>query len=182
MHIVCFGDSITFGFPYGPEKSWINYVRQELPIGLVNAGENGNTVDDLLRRVDRDVLLQEPKYTFVMIGTNDAAIGLSAEKYMAATETLVSRLQTAKIQPLFGLPIPSHDLWLEKRLVLYRQSLKEFTESANIPCLDFAPGMYDLFGKLNSANYLDEVHPSSMGYAVMGRLAVPFFKRLCNVE
>ena len=39
---------------------------------LINAGVGGNTVINLLRRVDEDVLSHQPDAVFLMVGGNDA--------------------------------------------------------------------------------------------------------------
>jgi lysophospholipase L1-like esterase len=53
--IVCLGDSLTYGYPYGPEVSWVYYVNSRSPLELINAGINGNTMEDLERRYQADV-------------------------------------------------------------------------------------------------------------------------------
>lgn len=69
MKIVFLGDSLTWG-QYGGD--FVAEVAKRLPNHtILNAGDGGNTVLNLLRRLDK-VLEQEPDGIFVMVGGNDA--------------------------------------------------------------------------------------------------------------
>lgn len=70
MRLICFGDSLTRGV-YG--GSFFDSLVKLLPDDdLLNAGEDGNTVLNLLHRLDRDVLSYEPDAVFITVGGNDA--------------------------------------------------------------------------------------------------------------
>ncbi len=70
MKIVCLGDSLTWG---GYGGSYIEELRRLMPEHtFINAGVGGNTVINLQRRLERDVLAQEPDAVLVMVGGNDA--------------------------------------------------------------------------------------------------------------
>ena len=53
--IVCIGDSITYGFPYGEEASWTRLLAEATGHLIINKGINGNTTGDMLNRFSRDV-------------------------------------------------------------------------------------------------------------------------------
>lgn len=111
MIFLCFGDSLTSGFPgYDPQftgsypnvKSqylyWLNELCQEyvqeqaqnkrreinLDLQFINKGIAGELTGDLLRRVKRDVLKYKPKpdYCIIEIGTNDLGWGLRVEEIL----------------------------------------------------------------------------------------------------
>ena len=72
--IVGFGDSST-----EDDQGWFNILKNVLEISIedadftfVNAGVAGNTTSEALRRIDRDVLLHEPDWVLVSLGTFDA--------------------------------------------------------------------------------------------------------------
>lgn len=73
--IVCLGDSLTYGFPYGPGVSWVAYVSRICGLSLSNAGVNGNTMEDMAARFDRDVLAKKPATVVILGGSNDAFWG-----------------------------------------------------------------------------------------------------------
>ncbi len=68
--IVFFGDSITEGVI---GASYINILRRELGdhVQIVNAGINGDTVLNLLRRFKQDVVAPDPDLIVIMVGLND---------------------------------------------------------------------------------------------------------------
>ena len=69
MKIIFLGDSLTWG-GYGGD--FVAEVARQMPDhDIINAGQVGNTVLSLLRRLDR-VLSQKPDGIFVMVGGNDA--------------------------------------------------------------------------------------------------------------
>jgi lysophospholipase L1-like esterase len=67
--LVCFGDSLTEG-TIG--ASYVDLLREWLPgAHVVNAGINGDTTLNLLRRVERDVAPHRPDLVVVLVGLND---------------------------------------------------------------------------------------------------------------
>jgi lysophospholipase L1-like esterase len=67
--LVCFGDSLTAG-TIG--ASYVDMLRVKLPgVRVVNAGVNGDTTLNLLRRLDRDVVPQRPELIVLLVGLND---------------------------------------------------------------------------------------------------------------
>ena len=70
MKIVFFGDSLTQG-TLG--ANYVNKVAAALRgHHFINMGINGDTSLNLYRRVNRDVIAQQPDSVFIMIGINDA--------------------------------------------------------------------------------------------------------------
>jgi acyl-CoA thioesterase-1 len=67
--LVCFGDSLTAG-TIG--ASYVDILRAGLPgVRVVNAGVNGDTTLNLLRRLDRDVVPPRPDMVVLLVGLND---------------------------------------------------------------------------------------------------------------
>jgi lysophospholipase L1-like esterase len=67
--LVCFGDSLTEG-TIG--ITYVDVLRARLPgVRVVNAGVNGDTTLNLLRRLDRDVVPQRPDLIVLLVGLND---------------------------------------------------------------------------------------------------------------
>jgi lysophospholipase L1-like esterase len=71
--IVAFGDSAT-----EDDQGWFNILRNILEIStqdasftFINAGVSGNTTSEALRRIDRDVLVHQPDWVLVELGTFD---------------------------------------------------------------------------------------------------------------
>lgn len=121
MRLVCLGDSLTAG-AYG--GSYVEVLRRLRPdLSVLNAGVGGDTVLNLLARLDEDVLMQGPDGVFIMIGGNDA-ISCSQPKTRAyykqvkdvpegvvtpeifarAYRDLLERLHLARVLAWVGLP------------------------------------------------------------------------------
>ena len=68
--IAFLGDSLTWG---GYGGNFVDVVRERMPDHtIINAGVGGDTVVNLMRRVDEVLETHEPDTIFVMVGGNDA--------------------------------------------------------------------------------------------------------------
>ncbi len=86
MRIVLFGDSLTWGGYGGSYAAELARLMPEHT--FINAGEGGNTVINLLRRFERDVLIHNPDGVFIMVGGNDAI-----SFHQPATRSYYTRVQ-----------------------------------------------------------------------------------------
>ncbi len=81
--IVCLGDSIT-QFGDGPTgyvgliRAYLMQVEAPQPFEVLNAGVSGNTSNDELGRLSRDVLEKKPDLVTVSVGVNDVWHGFDA--------------------------------------------------------------------------------------------------------
>ena len=68
--LICFGDSLTEGVI---GASYVDMLRARLPaaIRVINAGINGDTTINLLRRFKRDVVPYRPNLVVILVGLND---------------------------------------------------------------------------------------------------------------
>ncbi|MBU7005359.1 GDSL-type esterase/lipase family protein [Phosphitispora fastidiosa] len=176
--MVCLGDSITWGYPYGPEYSWVALAETALGTPMINKGINGETALDLWRRFARDVISNVPSHVFIMAGTNDASIGVSLEEFKRSILQMTAGAWEKEIRPVLGLPIPSSDRFLENNLQKYRQWLTEYSETSGVLVVDFSPAMTDLSGQINYGCYNDEVHPSKAGYRAMAGVFSEFYQNV----
>ena len=89
MKALCFGDSICYGYGVDPGESWVGMLRTRcaaLPGGgpeIVNAGVNGDTTEDGLRRMRRDVEARRPDLLYIQFGLNDCWVGLLSSPAVA---------------------------------------------------------------------------------------------------
>jgi len=176
--MVCLGDSITWGYPYGPEYSWVALSGNILGIPMINKGINGETALDLWHRFARDVAFAAPSHVFIMAGTNDAGIGVSLEHFKGSILQMTAGAWEKEIRPVLGLPIPSYDMFLENNLQKYRQWLREYSETSGVLVVDFSPAMTGLSGQVNYGCYTDEVHPSKAGYRAMAGVFSEFYQNV----
>ncbi|BAF60393.1 predicted phosphatase [Pelotomaculum thermopropionicum SI] len=181
--VVCLGDSITYGYPYGPDTSWVRACSEKLDMKLINKGVNGDTTRQMKRRFERDVISFEPAYVIIMGGTNDVWVGTWQEKIRENVEEMVTRAFEEGICLVVGLPVPmdlsNYEGFLPGdmscavcELDTFRNWLEEFAESNLLPVMDFYTPLLDpATGKANPAYFEDDSHPNVNGYRALAGAA-----------
>ena len=153
MKLVFFGDSLTWG---GYGGSYFNELKPLLPDHeLINAGEGGNTVINLLRRLEDDVLSHEPNGVFVMVGGNDAISYsqpktrqyyeqvqqipggvVTPDQFSQAYRDLLTRLHLAHTLVWIGLPPIEANPTVVETTKQYNDLASESARALNISLLD----------------------------------------------
>ncbi len=92
-NIVCFGDSITFG--YGAEQggSYPSALAKMAGIAVINAGIDGDTSTEALKRIKADVLDKEPFLVIVEFGGNDFLRNIPEEVTLNNIREIIDRTQ-----------------------------------------------------------------------------------------
>ncbi len=153
MRIVFLGDSLTWG---GYGGNFVASVAERLPNHtIINAGEGGDTVVNLLRRLD-DVLEQhQPDAIFVMVGGNDANSYampqtrgyykkakqleegmVTPEQFEETYRELLSQIQLNFVQPLVGLAPTEYSRDVIAAKHDYNVRARKVADNLNIPILD----------------------------------------------
>ena len=116
--IVFFGDSIT-GLGAREEHGYVNVMKAavaekvpDLKVECLGAGQSGNKVPDLQKRVDKDVIkLKKPTIVFIYIGINDvwhgqkdAAKGTTPEAFEAGLKQVIGKIQKAGARVILCTP------------------------------------------------------------------------------
>lgn len=133
--IVAFGDSNT-----EDAQGWFTILKHVLEIStekanfnFINAGVSYNTTAEALRRIDRDVVLQEPDWVFIALGTFDAQrLNIAPDRTLLPLsetweniETIQSILESRVENPLVWItPAPVINDLLEENL-LYDFTIEE---------------------------------------------------------
>jgi O-acetyl-ADP-ribose deacetylase (regulator of RNase III) len=176
--IVCLGDSITYGFPFGPDASWVGLSAKALGINLINKGANGDTTRGMSMRFNRDVTSFNPAYVIIMGGANDAFMGYSLEKFQRNITDMAAEAANNGICPVIGLPAPinlggfvTDEVGIAScELECFRNWAEEFAADEELPVLDFYTPLLDPeSGGADPAYFCDEAHPSKNGYIALGR-------------
>lgn len=153
MRIVFFGDSLTWG---GYGGSYFDALARYLPgVDRINAGAGGDTVINLLRRLDEDVIAQQPDAVFVMVGGNDAISYsqpntrpyyrqskalpdgfIAPEMFEQTYRELLIRLQLEHIQVWMGLPPIEYNADVVAALEAFNARASGVARTLAIPTLD----------------------------------------------
>lgn len=190
--IVCLGDSITYGYPYGPEVSWVRIVTKQLNMHMINKGINGDTTVQMQARFHTDVVPWEPSFVIILGGTNDAFLGTDLVRVQEAFSTMVQNSFDEGICPILGLPtavstggilsdFPAEELWeVADKLDAIRDWIKGYAANLQLPTIDlYSPLLEQLGGGQGNPGYfVDGYHPSRLGYQVLAGAAEKLLSRL----
>ncbi len=161
MRLVFLGDSLTWG---GYGGNFVAGVARRLPQHeIINAGNGGDTVVNLLARLDKDVLARKPDGVFVLIGGNDAISScqpdtrhyyrrrkgapkgvMTLDLYTQTYRELLTQIQLAHAQAWVGLPMMEYNPTTVAATRAFNDAAAEIARTLNIPTLDlmekFPPG------------------------------------------
>lgn len=155
MRVVFLGDSLTWG---GYGGNFVPHVAEQLPEHtIINAGVGGDTVMNLLWRVETVIADHAPDAIFVMVGGNDAVSYLypavrpyyrSTKKIEAGMVTpevfattyreLLQQIQLHFVQPLVGIAPTEYNAELVQLRQVYHAHTRDVAEALNLPILDLA--------------------------------------------
>lgn len=113
--IIFFGDSITeLG---GRPNGYVTLVRdsisakyKDLDIEVINAGVGGNKINNLISRLDNDVLSKNPTAVVIYIGINDVwhydlgIGGTPKDKFEAGLKEVIGKMQNKGIRVILCTP------------------------------------------------------------------------------
>lgn len=153
MRIVFLGDSLTWG---GYGGNFVSVIAERLPDHtIINAGVGGDTVVNLLRRVDDVIEQHAPDVMFVMVGGNDAVSYsqpatrgyyrqakdlesgfVTPDEHEIAYRDLLTRISVNFVQPLVGLCPTEYNREVVEVRRVFKQRVETATRALNIPTLD----------------------------------------------
>lgn len=178
--IVCLGDSITFGYPWGPYESWVNIAAKRTGKTIINKGINGDTTTDMLLRFTRDVISNKPSYVHIMGGINDAWQLSKPNTVINNIKEMISLAIVNGICPIISLPTPINPRGrnffgnldnIEKLLFDYKKQFVELSSKNNVPVINYN----NVLCQTNSiyaepAMFYDQGHPNKAGYLAIANL------------
>lgn len=189
-NIVCFGDSLTFGYGVDPKITFASRLAKQLPEQfpqiqwtVVNSGINGDTTREGLERLDRDVLKHNPHIVILFLGSNDCALSEDQYRPMAEFQSnlvkITQRIQShnnhsglndSKPVLLFITPPPMVDtdfmpFTTNSRLKEYSEKMKEIAKRLRCICIDFFEDLLaESNGKIEDYTQIDGIHLNKAGY------------------
>lgn len=185
MKIICFGDSLTFGYQVSREEKWHVIAEKKTGIQLINRGVSGDTTADMQNRIQKQVFNAKPDGVILMGGYNDIFFNRSWEPAAQNMIAMVDQSKANGLRVFVAIPPPIHLpvtfkeggalVDFEKSALMieaYCQWLRDFTRSSRMPDLDFSAGI-DWNDK---ALYLDGIHQSVAGHQRMAERVITFFK------
>jgi lysophospholipase L1-like esterase len=161
--VVFFGDSITEG------GLWEEWFPRAAP---VNRGVGGNTIEDLLRRLD--TAIDRPAAVFLLIGTNDLGLGYSVERVADEMRVLVARIrERAPDAPLFVQSVMPRQAKFADRIRQLNARYQDIAEDAGAEYIDLWPALAGPDGALRAEYTRDRLHLGGRGYAAWADVLRP---------
>lgn len=185
LRIVAFGSSSTQGV--GASSPSASYparleaaLRGALPhlsggVTVLNRGVGGEHTDDMLRRLERDVLSAGAQLVIWQTGSNDALRGVTLEHFREATVATIRTVREAGIDVVLMEPqwCPKFDA--TPGAYRFRDAVREIGEELGVPVIRRSELMRDWIAeaKLTKKQLFsaDGLHMADGGYALLARAA-----------
>jgi len=169
--IICFGDSITFGYGVNPGEDYPTALTKILNREVINAGVDGDTSIEGLERIKADVLEKDPYIVLIEFTGNDFIKKVPMDLTVSNITKMVREVQKAgRIAAI--VDISAGLFLLEYRIQLYR--IARSTGSIFVPAV--------LRGIItNPSMKSDFMHPNAQGYKIVAervyRAIKPYLKK-----
>lgn len=160
-NVIAFGDSLTLGYRVEAGEGWPEQLAALIGKPVLNRGVSGDTTADALLRLERDVLVDDPRIVLVCLGGNDMLRRLPADQQFVNLRTIVRRIQEKGALVVLigteGFKLMSSSDYGERYEALARE-----TGAVYVPDL-----MDGVLG--DRTLMLDQIHPNARGYAKIAR-------------
>jgi len=157
--IVCFGDSITFGYGAGPGEDYPTALAKLVSVPVINSGVDGDTSFQGLERLEKDVLDKEPRLVIVEFCGNDFLKKVPKEDTVKNLAQIIQRIQAR------GAMVALVDISSGFFMQEYRQAFKKLAAEKQAIFIPL------LLNKIitNPAMKSDFFHPNARGYQVIAQ-------------
>ncbi|MCX5707131.1 MAG: GDSL-type esterase/lipase family protein [Candidatus Omnitrophica bacterium] len=158
-NIICFGDSITFGYGANPGEDYPTALAKLVDTPVINAGVDGDTTIQALKRLDTDVLAKEPRLVIVEFCGNDFLKKVPKEVTIKNLNEIIDRIQAKGA--MVALVDISAGLFLREYRLAFTKLAKE-KETIFIPAV---------LNKIitNPSMKSDFFHPNGRGYKIVAQ-------------
>ncbi len=170
-NIICFGDSITFGYGVNPDEDYPTNLSKMLDIPVINRGIDGNTSSEALSRFEHDVLDDKPLLVIIEFCGNDFITKIPVETSVSNIRKMIEATQAK------GAMTAIVDVSAGFFLANYRSAFKSLAqETGSI----FVPSA--LNGIItNPSMKSDFLHPNATGYKIIAsrvyRAIIPYLNK-----
>ena len=158
-NIICFGDSLTFGYGANPEEAYPPLLAKMINTPVINAGIDGDTSSEAIKRLKSDVLDREPLLVIIEFGGNDFLRKIPQEVSINNIKEMIERVQAK------GAMVALVDISASLFLKDYRLAYYKIAQEKDAI---FIPGI--LSGIITNPNLKsDFIHPNADGYKVIAQ-------------
>ena len=155
--IICFGDSITFGYGVNSGEDYPTALGKMVKLEVINAGVDGDTSFSALERLEQDVLNKNPRLVIVEFCGNDFLKKIPKETTVKNLSEVIDRIQAK------GIMVALVDISAGMFFREYRAAFKKLAEEKQAI---FIPVVLNKI-ITNPAMKSDFFHPNARGYKVI---------------
>ena len=156
--ILALGDSLTYGHGAGHNESYPALISSLSGYKVINAGMNGETSEEGLRRLPKLLEDRSVKLMILCFGGNDILRKKPMDSLKQNLKTMIQMAKEKKIGVLL-VAVPNISLFGLSPLALY----EEVADEENIPLVSGV--LAEILG--NPALKSDQIHPNALGYKQM---------------
>jgi acyl-CoA thioesterase I len=159
LNIICYGDSITFGYGAGQGEDFPSLLAKLAKLPVINVGIDGDTTSEGLKRIYSDVLDRDPFLVIVEFCGNDFLRKVPMEETVKNITEMIDKIEAK------GAMVALVDISAGLLLQDYR---KQFSKIARQKNVIFIPGI--LSGIVtNPSLKSDFLHPNADGYNMIAQ-------------
>jgi len=175
-NIICFGDSISFGYGVNQGEDYPNALAKLVEYPVINAGLDGDTSCDGLKRIGPQVIDKEPFLVIVEFGGNDFLKKVPKEDTLKNISLMVDKIHAA------GAMAAIADISAGMFFREYRVALRKLASEKGAI---FIPSI--LNGIITTPQLKsDFLHPNADGYILVAkrvyRVIYPYLKQNSNLN
>lgn len=181
---VFLGDSITQYCPV--EEVYAQYMAQS-GSRVYNRGIASETSEDVLKRLDSNVIALKPAKLVILLGCNDIGKKISAEQTVSNVEKIIEKVREGNpdvhiiLQAVYpvkesGNPLPAQILVGSRTCEKIKKlniGLKELAERQKIVFVDLTDVLADSNGQLKEEYTADGLHVNEQAYQQIAAQIIP---------
>lgn len=169
-NIIAFGDSLVYGVGASDKgkTDLFSLVSKEIGVPIINVGVSGNTTEEALKRIDKDVLSKDPKIVFVLLGGNDYLQKKMKDDTFLNLRNIIKKIQDkGAIVILIGV---RGGIFIDRFEEDYKNLAKEFNTG-------YVENILDGIVTNRSLMY-DSIHPNDKGYEIISLRVIPVLREI----
>jgi len=171
-NIICFGDSITFGYGVDSKESYPVFLGKLAQRTVINAGIDGDTSTEALKRLESDVLSRDPFLVIVEFGGNDFLRKVPLVETVRNINEIVEKIQAK------GVMVAITDISAGLLMKEYRLPYKKIAQEKGAI---FIPSI--MSGIItNPRMKSDFFHPNDTGYSLIAERVFHSIKPYINKD
>jgi lysophospholipase L1-like esterase len=158
--IVCFGDSITFGYGAGPGEDYPAVLGKLVKLTVINAGLDGDTTFEALKRLENDVLNKHARLVIVEFCGNDFLKKIPRKNTVENLGIIIDRIQGSGAMAAL-VDVSAGGVFFQE----YRRDFKKLATQKKAILIPV------LLNKIitNPAMKSDFFHPNARGYQLIAK-------------